>query len=125
MRRTIRIHSKEFPDLPSVSADINSPLFQLNCIGLACEAINRNKIKILMATIIENRVPEPMSRSVLVDNTDSGAGWAVAIIVLVAALFVGVFWYMRTHAPAVTPAPASTVQVNLPASTAPTAPAAQ
>ena len=66
-----------------------------------------------MATIIENNDTNP-NRPVLVSQ-DSGAGWAVAILILVVLLVAGAFWYMRAYrAPA--GAAGSTVQVNLPSS---------
>jgi hypothetical protein len=66
-----------------------------------------------MATIIENNATNP-DRPVLV-NQDSGAGWAVAILVLVVILVAGAFWYMRYYrAPAAVSG--STIQVNVPSS---------
>lgn len=69
-----------------------------------------------MATIIENNDTNP-NRPVLI-NQDSGAGWAVAILVIVIVLVVAAFWYMRYYrTPAAAPnAPGTTVQVNLPSS---------
>ena len=69
-----------------------------------------------MATIIENNDTNP-NRPVLVSQ-DSGAGWAVAILILVVVLVAGAFWYMRYYrAPAANSGAAgATVQVNLPSS---------
>ncbi len=68
-----------------------------------------------MATIIENNDTNP-NRPVLVSQ-DSGAGWAVAVLILVVVLVAGAFWYMRYYrAPANSGTPGTTVQVNLPSS---------
>jgi hypothetical protein len=69
-----------------------------------------------MATIIENNDTNP-NRPVLISQ-DSGAGWAVAILIIVVVLVAGAFWYMRYYrAPATnTGTPGATVQVNLPSS---------
>jgi hypothetical protein len=70
-----------------------------------------------MATIIDTDTPAT-NRSVHVDSSDGSAGWAVAVLILVAVLVAGAFWYMRYYrAPAPQPAaPGTTVQVNLPTS---------
>ena len=67
-----------------------------------------------MATIIENNDTNP-NRPVLVSQ-DSGAGWAVAILILVVVLVAGAFWYMRYYRAPASAAPGATVQVNLPSS---------
>jgi hypothetical protein len=69
-----------------------------------------------MATIIDTDNPTT-NRSVLVDSSDSSAGWAVAVLILVALIVAGAFWYMRAYrAPAAANNPGSTIQVNLPTS---------
>lgn len=47
------------------------------------------------------------------DNSDSSAGWAVAVIILLVVIAGIAFWYMRSQrAPAASPG--ATIQVNLP-----------
>ena len=47
------------------------------------------------------------------DNSDSSAGWAVAVIILLVVIAGIAFWYTRSRqAPAASPG--ATVQVNLP-----------
>jgi hypothetical protein len=77
-----------------------------------------------MSTIINNPRSEP-ERTVLVEGGDGGAGWAVAIVILVAVIVVGGFWYAR-HRGATAPATGGTnINVTLPATTGGTAPSTQ
>ncbi len=72
-----------------------------------------------MATIIDNRTPEVV-RPTIVDSADSSVGWAVAVIILLAIIAVGAFWYMRYRAPAAqTNNPGPSIQVNVPNYTQP------
>ncbi len=69
-----------------------------------------------MATIIDTDTPST-NRAVLVDSSDNSAGWAVAVLILVAVIVAGAFWYMRYYrAPAAANNTGSTIQVNLPSS---------
>ncbi len=45
-------------------------------------------------------------------STDSGAGWAVALIVIIAVLVGGFVWY-RYYGPAATPASSDTTNINV------------
>ncbi len=64
-----------------------------------------------MATIVNN--PSTVERERVIE-TDSGAGWAVAVIVLLVVLAVGAYiWTHRTAAPA-QQTPGANIQVNLP-----------
>jgi len=47
------------------------------------------------------------------DQSDSSAGWAVAVIILLVVIAGIAFWYMRGRA-APAASPGATVQVNLP-----------
>lgn len=48
------------------------------------------------------------------DNSDSSAGWAVAVIILLVVIAGIAFWYIRGRA-APASNPGATIQVNLPA----------
>ncbi|HUD02443.1 MAG TPA: hypothetical protein VMR46_00265 [Candidatus Paceibacterota bacterium] len=74
-----------------------------------------------MATIINN----PPSETTIAP--DSSSGWAVAVIILLVVIAVGAFAWIRYHRAGVTPAPSTTVQVNLPSvgSNSGTSPATQ
>ena len=47
------------------------------------------------------------------DSSDSSAGWAVAVIILLVVIAGIAFWYMRYRTPAANSG--ATIQVNLPA----------
>lgn len=67
-----------------------------------------------MATVINNPAERAERTSERYVESDSGAGWAVAIIVLLAVVVVGAFlWYRYSAAPAGT-VPGTNVQVTLP-----------
>lgn len=73
-----------------------------------------------MATVIEREREVPAERRVIVEReTDSGAGWAVALILILAILAVAAFVYFRYFN-----GPSNTINVSLPQVTTP-APAAQ
>lgn len=66
-----------------------------------------------MATIINNPTPE---RAVLVEGSDSGAGWAVAIIILLAVIGIGAYAWVRYHpGSAAAPSGGTNINVQLPA----------
>jgi hypothetical protein len=73
-----------------------------------------------MATIVNNpgAAPSTSDRTYIERTSDDGAGWAVAIIVLLAVLAVGAFlWVRYNRAPAAaTPAPGANINVTLPTS---------
>lgn len=64
-----------------------------------------------MVTVVNN---PPVERERVIES-DSSAGWAVAVIILLALIVGGAYWY--THrAPAAAPQqPGANIQVNLPA----------
>jgi hypothetical protein len=63
-----------------------------------------------MATIINNPPGETTVAA------DSSAGWAVAVVILLAIIAVGAYAWIHYHRAGTAPAPApgTTVQVNLP-----------
>jgi len=67
-----------------------------------------------MATIVNNPSGGPSER--VIDRTDSGAGWAVALVVLIAVI-VGLFvWYRYRVTPGVPSTGTENVNVTVPAS---------
>ncbi len=52
------------------------------------------------------------------NTNDSGAGWAVAVVILL-VVAGGLFWYFRYYRAAPAQAPATTIQVNVPTSNSP------
>ncbi|HEY6020265.1 MAG TPA: hypothetical protein VIY48_10285, partial [Candidatus Paceibacterota bacterium] len=69
-----------------------------------------------MATVIERPADRVVERREIVERTDSGAGWAIALMVLVALLVAGFVWARYYRAPAAAPATTGTsVNVSLPA----------
>ena len=77
-----------------------------------------------MATIVNNPPPE---RVVAVDGGDSGAGWAVAVVLLLAVVGIGAYaWTRYNPGSAAAPSGGTNINVQLPAVPAPDAtPAAQ
>jgi len=73
-----------------------------------------------MATVIEREVERPSRRVIVERESDSGAGWAVALIVLLAVLAVLAFAWVRYRA-APTPAgnTAPSINVSVPAAQTP------
>ena len=65
-----------------------------------------------MATVIHNDTSRP-DRPVIVER-DSGLGWAVAVIVLVAVIIGGAYVWARAHRSAPAQAPNSTINVTVP-----------
>ncbi len=59
-----------------------------------------------MATVINNPSSTPAVERTVVDTTgETGAGWAVAVIILLAVVAIGGFLWMRAYqAPAAAPA---------------------
>ncbi len=60
-----------------------------------------------MATVINNPQPER-----IIERQDSGAGWAVAVIVLVAVV-IGLFFWVRYYRQVAAPA-ANSINVTIP-----------
>ena len=68
----------------------------------------------MVATINNPPVERRVERERIVERSDSGAGWAVAVIILLAIIVAGAYWY--THRAPAAPAqqPGANIQVNLP-----------
>lgn len=67
-----------------------------------------------MATVIERPAERVIERREIIDRSDSSAGWAIALIVLVAVIVAGFVW-ARYRAPATVPdTTGASINVSLP-----------
>lgn len=67
-----------------------------------------------MATVINNPTPE---RTIIERTSDSGAGWAVAVIILLAVIVGGAYAWSRYHKAAPATPGTANINVTLPAGT--------
>jgi hypothetical protein len=71
-----------------------------------------------MATVIEREREVPVERRVVVErDTDSGAGWAVALVIILALIAIAAFAYFRYYRGSAAP---NTINVSVPSVTVPT-----
>ena len=71
-----------------------------------------------MTTVINNPTPNPIEKTITVERTttDSGAGWAVAVIVLIAVVIGGAYVWAHYYRTAAAPSGGTNINVTLPAS---------
>lgn len=69
-----------------------------------------------MTTIINTPNQPPTEKAVLVDMTDN-SGWAIAVIILIAVIAFGGYYYMQHRAPAQNTSGGTNINVTLPDTT--------